>query len=88
MFAKKLIRPSTSSLASFFSHNFSSKSKIYKSAAEAVKGIENGSVVGVGGFGICGTPENIIGAVLKQNTKDLTIISNNCGNPFALESLY
>ena len=33
----------------------------------------------VGGFGLCGIPENLIDALAKQGTKDLTVVSNNCG---------
>lgn len=33
----------------------------------------------VGGFGLCGIPENLIAAVLKQGAKDLTVVSNNAG---------
>ena len=33
----------------------------------------------VGGFGLCGIPENLIGALIKQGAKDLTVVSNNAG---------
>jgi 3-oxoacid CoA-transferase subunit A len=33
----------------------------------------------VGGFGLCGIPENLIAALKKKQVKDLTIVSNNCG---------
>jgi len=33
----------------------------------------------VGGFGLCGIPENLIDALAKQGTKDFTVVSNNCG---------
>lgn len=53
--------------------------KIYTSFEEAVKDIHNGAVLMVGGFGLCGIPENLILALVKKGVKDLTVISNNCG---------
>lgn len=54
--------------------------KIYPSAKEALKDIVfDGMVIMSGGFGLCGIPENCIAALLELGTKDLTIISNNCG---------
>lgn len=41
--------------------------------------IPDGSKLLVGGFGLCGIPENLIDALLKKGTKDLTIVSNNAG---------
>ncbi len=32
-----------------------------------------------GGFGLCGIPENLIGAIAQHGVKDLTVVSNNCG---------
>jgi 3-oxoacid CoA-transferase subunit A len=46
---------------------------------EAVHDIQNGSTLVVGGFGLCGIPEKAIQALREQGTKDLTVISNNCG---------
>lgn len=54
-------------------------SKVVGSSAEAVKDIKDGSTVAVGGFGVCGTPLNLINALHLQGTKDLTLISNNPG---------
>lgn len=54
-------------------------SKIWNSAAEAVKDIPDGATLAVGGFGQCGLPEKLIEAVKNQGTKDLTCISNNAG---------
>lgn len=56
-------------------------SKVYASAEEAVKDIPSGSTLMVGGFGLCGIPENLIGALkLRANEcKDLTVVSNNAG---------
>lgn len=53
--------------------------KVVASADQAVADIHNGAVLMVGGFGLCGIPENLIQALLKKGTKDLTCISNNCG---------
>jgi 3-oxoacid CoA-transferase len=60
--------------------NFSSVSgKVYPSATAAVADIKDGSKVCVGGFGVCGIPENLIDALSKQGAKDLTCVSNNAG---------
>ncbi|MFS0863461.1 CoA transferase subunit A [Fredinandcohnia sp. 179-A 10B2 NHS] len=52
---------------------------IYSSFQEAVEGIQDGSTLMVGGFGLCGIPENLILALVESGVKDLTVISNNCG---------
>lgn len=54
-------------------------SKIYNTAAAAIEGIKDGSVILSGGFGICGVPMNLINAVKESYVKDLTVVSNNCG---------
>jgi len=53
--------------------------KIVSSADEAVKDIPSGATLAVGGFGLCGIPENLIAALLKSGVKDLTCFSNNAG---------
>ena len=53
--------------------------KVYKNAAEAIEGIKDGHVIMLGGFGVCGIPENCISALVKKGIKDLTCISNNAG---------
>lgn len=53
--------------------------KIFKSAAEATSDIGNGSKLLVGGFGLCGIPENLIAALLKKDAGELTVVSNNAG---------
>jgi 3-oxoacid CoA-transferase A subunit len=53
--------------------------KVVPNATEAVKGIHDGAVLMLGGFGLCGIPENCIEALLNLGTKDLTCISNNAG---------
>ncbi|CAD5205821.1 unnamed protein product [Bursaphelenchus okinawaensis] len=57
---------------------FSSK-KVYSSASEAVKDIEDGSKLLVGGFGLCGIPENLIEALTTLGVKNLICVSNNAG---------
>jgi 3-oxoacid CoA-transferase subunit A len=53
--------------------------KVVRNAAEAIKGITNGMTLMVGGFGLCGIPENSIKALLQSGVKGLTCISNNAG---------
>lgn len=53
--------------------------KICTSFGEAVQDIHDGAVLMVGGFGLCGIPENLILALVDKGVKDLTVISNNCG---------
>ena len=53
--------------------------KIYTNFEDAVSGIEDSMTLMVGGFGLVGIPENLIQALRDQGTKDLTVISNNCG---------
>lgn len=53
--------------------------QVVGSADEAVKDIPDGAFLAVGGFGLCGIPENSIAALAKKGVKGLTIASNNCG---------
>lgn len=53
--------------------------KVYKNAADAVSDIKDGAVIMLGGFGLCGIPENCIAALVSKGPKDLTCISNNAG---------
>lgn len=53
--------------------------KVVKNAEEAVKDIQDGAVMALGGFGLCGIPENCISALVKKGVKGLTCISNNAG---------
>jgi 3-oxoacid CoA-transferase subunit A len=54
--------------------------KIYPGAAEALQGIvHDGQLMAVGGFGLCGIPEALIGALRDSGVKNLTVISNNAG---------
>jgi len=57
----------------------SASNKIYSSAQEAIADIPSGATLCVGGFGLCGIPENLIAALVKKGTKDLTAVSNNAG---------
>src|SRR5437868_2137902 len=54
-------------------------SKVMNSFKEAVLDIKDGSTLIVGGFGLCGIPEFSIQALKEQGTKNLTVVSNNCG---------
>ncbi|MGW0819206.1 3-oxoacid CoA-transferase subunit A [Streptomyces viridiviolaceus] len=49
-------------------------------ADEAVAGIQDGSTVLVGGFGMAGMPVDLIDALIRQGATDLTVVSNNAGN--------
>ena len=53
--------------------------KVVSDADKAIKDIGNGSVIMLGGFGLCGIPENCIEALAKKGVKDLICISNNAG---------
>ncbi|MBL7732666.1 MAG: CoA transferase subunit A [Chitinophagaceae bacterium] len=53
--------------------------KVVATAEEAVQDIGNGAVLMLGGFGLCGIPENSIAALVAKGVKDLTCISNNAG---------
>jgi 3-oxoacid CoA-transferase subunit A len=53
--------------------------RIFLDFLEAIEGIQDGMTLMVGGFGLCGIPENLIQALAEKGVKNLTIISNNCG---------
>jgi 3-oxoacid CoA-transferase subunit A len=53
--------------------------KVFKNAEEALRDVANGSVIMLGGFGLCGIPENCITALVKKEVINLTCISNNAG---------
>ncbi|MEO6963985.1 MAG: CoA transferase subunit A [Puia sp.] len=53
--------------------------KVYRNAPDAVKDIPDGAVIMLGGFGLCGIPENSIAALAATGVKNLTCISNNAG---------
>ena len=53
--------------------------KVYATPDEAIADIGDGAVIMVGGFGLCGIPENLIDALHRSGARNLTIISNNAG---------
>lgn len=53
--------------------------KVVANADEAVKDIQDGATIMLGGFGLCGIPENSIAALVRKGVKNLTCISNNAG---------
>jgi 3-oxoacid CoA-transferase subunit A len=53
--------------------------KVVANADEAVRDVFDGAVIMVGGFGLCGIPENLIRALVRKGVKNLTTISNNVG---------
>jgi 3-oxoacid CoA-transferase subunit A len=53
--------------------------KLVKDAKEAIQGIQDGMTLMLGGFGLCGIPENCIKAIVAGGQKELTCISNNAG---------
>src|SRR6188474_516393 len=57
-----------------------SRTEICETARHAVDGIEDGSTVLVGGFGMAGMPVALIDALIEQGATELTVVSNNAGN--------
>ncbi len=53
--------------------------KVFSNADEAIHDIRDGVTIMLGGFGLCGIPENLIKALVKKGVKNLTCISNNAG---------
>jgi 3-oxoacid CoA-transferase A subunit len=53
--------------------------QIFQSAADAIADVKDNSIVLLGGFGLCGIPENLIKALVAKGTKGLTCVSNNAG---------
>ena len=53
--------------------------RVVKNASEALKDVQDGMTLLVGGFGLCGIPENCIAELVRKGTKNLTCISNNAG---------
>jgi len=54
-------------------------SKVIESAATAVRDIDDGATLAVGGFGLCGIPDALISALAESGATDLEVFSNNCG---------
>jgi len=62
--------------------------KVVPNADAAIADLTDGASIMVGGFGLCGIPENLIDAVQRKGTRNLTVISNNAGvNKFGLGRL-
>uniref|UniRef100_A0A5F9CJ48 Uncharacterized protein n=1 Tax=Oryctolagus cuniculus TaxID=9986 RepID=A0A5F9CJ48_RABIT len=55
------------------------RARFYTDPVEMVKDISDGATVMVGGFGLCGIPENLIAALLRTRVRDLRVISSNVG---------
>src|SRR5258708_1763293 len=53
--------------------------KVFSSAEEATRDIQDGATLMVGGFGLCGVPEDLIDALVRKGVQNLTTISNNAG---------
>jgi len=53
--------------------------KVVRDAREAIRDVQDGASIMVGGFGLCGVPEDLINAMREKGVKNLTIISNNAG---------
>jgi 3-oxoacid CoA-transferase subunit A len=53
--------------------------KLFSNVLEALHDVENNATIMLGGFGLCGIPENSIHALIEKKTKNLTCISNNAG---------
>src|SRR6202451_1049841 len=53
--------------------------KVVSNADEAIRDVFDGAVIMIGGFGLCGIPENLIRALVRKGSKNLTTISNNVG---------
>ena len=53
--------------------------KVFDNAATAIADVQDGATIMLGGFGLCGIPENCITAIVKKATKNLICISNNAG---------
>lgn len=53
--------------------------KRVSSYPDALAGLEDGMTLLAGGFGLCGIPENLIAEIKRRGTRDLTVVSNNCG---------
>lgn len=53
--------------------------KVVSSYVAAMEGLKDGDTIIAGGFGLCGIPEGLIAQIKKMQTKELTVVSNNCG---------
>ena len=57
--------------------------KFFESADDAVCDVGDGASVMVGGFGVCGIPENLIAALSRRGARDLSVITSNAGTDHA-----
>lgn len=78
-FARTLLKHHVLSPAAAFSTCSTKQAKLFNCTNEAVADIPDGSTILVGGFGLCGIPENLILGLLKTGCKELTAVSNNAG---------
>ena len=53
--------------------------KVVSSYEAAMEGLKDGDTIIAGGFGLCGIPEGLISEIKRKQTKNLTVVSNNCG---------
>ncbi|KFM83230.1 putative succinyl-CoA:3-ketoacid-coenzyme A transferase, mitochondrial, partial [Stegodyphus mimosarum] len=62
-----------------FALSYAARAEFFENSSEAIQDIPDNARLLVGGFGLCGIPENVISAIAKKGIKDLTIVSNNAG---------
>ncbi|XP_054714873.1 succinyl-CoA:3-ketoacid coenzyme A transferase 1, mitochondrial-like [Uloborus diversus] len=62
-----------------FSSTVCTRAQFFENPHDAVQDISDGAKLLVGGFGLCGIPENLISAIVNKGVKDLTVVSNNAG---------
>jgi 3-oxoacid CoA-transferase subunit A len=72
-------RTGTQQFAACHGNGANHMNKVVANADEAIRDIKDGARIMVGGFGLCGIPENLIRALAREGIKDLTVISNNAG---------
>src|SRR5512145_655473 len=73
---KNLRKPSRLALCSSAEERMN---KVVANADEAIRTVTDGASIMMGGFGLCGIPENLIAAVRRKGVKGLTVMSNNAG---------
>ena len=78
-FQRSLNTTTSNTFCRFSQARFSYINKVVCSFDEAVKDIKDGDTLCVGGFGLCGIPENLINAILKKGTKNHVVFSSNAG---------
>ncbi|XP_067838186.1 3-oxoacid CoA transferase 1a [Heptranchias perlo] len=78
-YSKEFPAPGQKGCSCLFSTSVQRHTTFYDDPVSAVKDIPDGSTLLVGGFGLCGIPENLINALLKTGVKGITAVSNNAG---------